>query len=227
MIIRKYGIELRRVTAADIELIRQERNRDSVRQHMFHQEIITAEQQRQWFASIDNFHCYYFLICHQGKPLGLLQGKYVDYEARTNEGGIFLWQQDASSMGIATKASICFIDASFRLLRLNKVYAHVRPDNPAAYHYNLSLGYVPCPEKGDNYLVLTRAAYDSKIAKLRHIASAGKDLTPLEMSDIDIPDATAKRYLYDPLPADIFEQARVLFEQPNGWLTPRKVASCH
>ena len=54
MIIRKYGISLERLTEEDIELVRQHRNSEFIRKRMFYQKMITEEEQKKWFQSINN-----------------------------------------------------------------------------------------------------------------------------------------------------------------------------
>ncbi len=71
MIIKKYGITLERLTEADIELVRQHRNSELIRRRMFYQNQITEEEQKKWFAKINNDLNYYFLILHKGKKIGL------------------------------------------------------------------------------------------------------------------------------------------------------------
>ena len=86
----KYGITLERLKEADIELVRQWRNSDPVRLNMAYREIISPEQQLQWFRSVDNLENNYLLIYYKGEKIGLLNDKNVDWEARTSESGLFL-----------------------------------------------------------------------------------------------------------------------------------------
>ena len=60
MIVRKYGITLRRLALEDIELVRQKRNSQEIRQVMHFKDEITPEMQLKWFESINNFENYYF-----------------------------------------------------------------------------------------------------------------------------------------------------------------------
>lgn len=206
MIIRKYGIVLRRVEHGDIELIRTTRNRDDIRARMFDQNLISPEQQEVWFRSIDNMRNYFFLICYQDRPVGLIQGKDIDLERREAEGGIFIWDPALLGTPVPAHASICFMEATFTLLLMERVYARVRKDNPQAYRYNLMLGYEPAPEKGEDYMVLTRAAYEKKIPLLRRLAAGGRDVPPLTIDDVEIPGARPRMYLYRDLPDDILHR---------------------
>lgn len=203
MIIRKHGIELHRVTHDDIELIRTTRNSEDIRSRMFEQSYITVEQQEQWFTSINNIYNYFFIIHFQGKKIGLIHGKDIDMEKRDAEGGIYIWDRSLLGSPIPAKASICFMEASFCLILMNRVFARVRKDNPNAYHYNLALGYVPDTEKGEDYMVLTKSAYEKRIPYLRKLAAEGKDTAPLSIKDVVITDSSEQNHLYASLPEDI------------------------
>lgn len=206
MIIRKYGIELHRIQHCDIELIRTTRNREDIRTRMFDQGIISAAQQEAWFHSIDNMYNYFFIIQHQGNRIGLIQGKDINLENRTAEGGIYIWEPTLLGSSIPAKASICFMEATFSLLLMDRVYARIRKDNPQAYRYNQALGYIPAPEKGADYMALTREIYEKNIPALRKLAAGGRETSPLSIEDVEIPDAELKMHLYQDLPEDIFQR---------------------
>lgn len=219
MIIRRYGIELHRVTHGDIELIRENRNRDGIRRHMFEQDHISSEQQEEWFQSIDNMFNFFFLIGYQDRYIGLLQGKNIDYETRENEGGIFIWENSLLGTGIPARASICLMEANFSMLLMQRVYARVRKDNIGAWQYNLSLGYMAAPDKGEDYMILSKETYEREAARLRWLASGKKDAPPFStINDTEIPDANQYRYLYEDLPEDILSVFGPKLLKPNGWL---------
>lgn len=203
MIIRKYGIELRRVVYSDIELIRNMRNRPDIRARMHAQEFITPDMQESWFRSIDNGVNYFFLIFYQGVSVGLVQGKNVDFGSRACEGGIYLWSKKALSAGVGVKASVCFADATFSIIGLRKVHAKVRTDNRAAYLHNLTLGYVPDPDLGNEWMRLDKEKYLSVAPRLRRICSSGGDLLPTDIRDAEFPDPHSCLYLYKDLPDDV------------------------
>lgn len=205
MIIRKYGISLHRVQHGDIELIRAARNRDDIRSRMFEQSLISAEQQEAWFQSINNMHNYFFLICFQDKPVGLIHAKDVDLVNDEAEGGMFIWDQSLLGTAIPAKASIIFMEFAFSFF-VERAYIRIREDNPQAYRYNVAMGYEPAPEKGKEYLVLTRSTYESRIHALRKLASGGRDIPPLSIDDVEIPDAGSQMHLYENLPEKILHR---------------------
>lgn len=165
MIIRRYGIELRRVMHGDIELIRQMRNRDDIRSKMLDQRLISPEQQEKWFQSINNNENLYFVICHNDTRIGLVYGKNINYENKTAEGGIFIWDQSYLGTGIPAKASILMMELSFEVAGMEKIYARVNELNSLAINYNKSLGYVEI-ERG-KLMVLSKDSYEKRIMKLK------------------------------------------------------------
>lgn len=199
MIIRKYGIELRRVTQADIELIRQMRNRYDIRRTMFHQQHITVSQQERWFHSINNTHNVYCVIYDRDKPVGLANSKNIDWQKREEEGGLFMWDRQAS--GIAPKAAIIMMQLGFDIAGIQRSISHVRDDNQPAQQFNKALGYTPLKEQ---FWQLTRLRYLARKQRLLLLASGGKSISPLSCSDIHI--ETTNSPLYSGFPADVLRQ---------------------
>lgn len=206
MIIRKYGIELHRLSAADIELVRTKRNSDPIRNNMFYREIITPEAQQKWFATTRNIHSYYLVIHYKGQKIGLVHGRNTDYEKRTSEGGIFIWDEQHSSSLVPVLASIIMIELTFNVIGLDSTYAEVRAENARSKYYNAKLGYVLWKEDreaGKEVHVLTRENYMSKGIKIREaVRRITGDDTPVSWSDIDLSNINEeeRRLMYDPLP---------------------------
>src|ERR1017187_6924180 len=106
MIIRKYGLLLRRLTEEDIEMVRVHRNSQKIAKNMFYQDTITQEMQTQWFVSINNPSNYFFIIEHNGKKVGLISGKAINFEERTLETGIMLWDDACLNTLVPASASL-------------------------------------------------------------------------------------------------------------------------
>lgn len=141
MIIKKYGIELHRLSIDDIELVRQKRNDKVIREKMFYQKNISIEEQREWFKSINNIYNYYFVIKYEGRKIGLIHGKVLSYKEKIAEGGIFIWDSDYLNTYIPVIVSICMTDITFLIIKMEKTIADVRTDNKVAINHNLKLGY--------------------------------------------------------------------------------------
>ena len=166
----KYGITLERLKKEDIELVRQWRNSDPVRLNMKYQDIITPEQQQQWFNSINNLQFNYLMIYYQGEKIGLLNDKNIDWIARTSESGIFLGRTEFYSTFVPYLVSVAGIESTFYLMGWKKQYAHILRSNINAIKFNLQLGYQLC-EGQDNIdhqrYEMTRISFEEKAGKIR------------------------------------------------------------
>jgi len=208
MIIRKYGIVLRRLKEGDIELVRQMRNSVEIRQYMYYRDEITSEMQKKWFQSVNNVYNYYFIIEVNGNKMGLIHGKDNDFEKGTCEGGIFIWDKSYLGTPIPSLASIILNDFTFYTVHsLNTVYAKVVQGNETALKYNRFMGYEICPPLNDDkdiqWMRLTAENYLKRIKILRKgITSLTGDNTPLSLEEIDFSDDSAEdiKHLYTNLP---------------------------
>jgi RimJ/RimL family protein N-acetyltransferase len=206
MIVRKYGIELQRLTAEDIELVRTKRNSDTIRQYMFYREEISREAQEKWFASIQNIYNYYFLIIYKGQKIGLIHGKNVNYEERSTEGGIFIWEAQYWATFVPVLASVIMTELTFSILDMDRTFAEVLSSNTRSKDYNRHLGYVLYSENkaaNKEIHVLTRENYHARAGKIRNaVQNITKDASPVSWHDIDLGTVTDQeiRRLYDPLP---------------------------
>lgn len=171
----KYGITLERLREEDIELVRKWRNSDSVRLNMNYQEIITPEQQIQWFKSINNLRFNYMMIYYHGEKIGLLNDKNVDWENRTSESGIFLGRTEYYSTFVPYLVSIAGIESTFYMLGWKKQFASILRPNTNAIAFNLALGYQLCEGQSELELQryeLTRESFEAKAGKIRKAVRA-------------------------------------------------------
>jgi len=170
MKISRYGITLKRLTAADIERVRQWRNSEKINRCMLYRANITPEMQQQWFRSVDNIHNFYFLIIYHNEPIGLINASHINWEARTAEAGLFVYADRYVGTFVPVLASLCLLDLFFLLLDLEQIFAKVVKDNAIAVDYNERLAFrfhnALDDPRGAMY-VLTKGAYVKKAATLR------------------------------------------------------------
>jgi hypothetical protein len=176
----KYGITLERLREEDIEMVRKWRNSDPVRLNMKYQDIITPEQQQEWFRSVNNLRYNYLVIHYQGEKIGLLNDKNIDWELRSSESGIFLGRREFYSTFVPYLVSVAGIESTFYLLGWKKQYAHILRSNFNAIKFNLQLGYELCKgqENFDHQKYkLTWESFIQKAGKIRKAvqALAGND----------------------------------------------------
>jgi UDP-4-amino-4,6-dideoxy-N-acetyl-beta-L-altrosamine N-acetyltransferase len=175
MIIRKYGITLRRLALEDIELVRQMRNSEEIRQVMQFREEITPEMQLKWFESINNFENYYYIVEYQGKDIALINDKKMDWEARTSESGLFFWDKNYINTFIPILSSLVLLEMGFYYLDWNISYIHVIRDNFAAIGYCQQIGYELCEgqEEEENQLYfLSRKNFEYRSRNIQRAAKA-------------------------------------------------------
>lgn len=180
MKICKYGITLNRLRQEDIEFVREKRNSEEVRRFMEFRKEITPEMQQEWFDSINNFENFYYIVEYKGVKIGLLNDKNMDWEARTSESGLFLWDDSYINTIVPVLASLCLLDVGFYYLDWNTSYIKVLRGNQQAIEYVSSLGY----ELSDNQenvenqvYFLTRKLFETKGKKIQQAARAFLDET--------------------------------------------------
>ncbi|HTB31227.1 MAG TPA: GNAT family N-acetyltransferase [Bacteroidia bacterium] len=219
MIVRKYGITLRRLKEADIELLRQKRNSTAIQNTMFYREEITPEMQKKWFDSINNKNNGYFIIEFEGKKIGLVHGKDIDFEKRTCEGGIFIWDETYIRSFIPSLASVIMNDWTFYMINFKAIYAKIMLDNTIAINYNKLMGYKPCEplndDKGVQWMILTKESYEKHMILLRKgIKDITGDGEVLKLENGDASDDLGKEIdlFYKGLPPDIQERGDTLLK---------------
>lgn len=209
MKIKKYGIELHRLKEDDIELVRMHRNSDFIRSKMFYQKVISAEEQKQWFTTINNDWNYYFLIYSKEKAVGMVHGTIESYEKRTAKGGLFLWDEKALNSQIPVVASVLITDLTFFIMGMNITSAEVRLDNLIAINYNLALGYTMVSKDeatGKAYMELTKDNYLKSAEQIRGLVrKMSNEPSELSWDDISFPEILPKG-LYQDLPDYLAEK---------------------
>ncbi len=145
--IEDYGVLLKRLTADKIELVRQWRNSDEVRQFMEYREEITPEMQESWFARINNEHNYYFILVCQGKEIGVMNLKDIDYQHKEAEKGSLIWEQSMRGKGLGYRANLLLMDFAFEALGLERLIIHILQDNSASIRLNKQLGFELSPDQ--------------------------------------------------------------------------------
>lgn len=161
LILENYGVRLKRLTHDKIELLRQWRNDPKIQQYMFYREYITPEMQERWFKNLDKKCNYYFIIEYDGKEIGCINIRDIDWEKKTGEPGIFIYDDDYLDSDVAMRAGFCMEDWIWNDLKLESQTIEVRRSNRRALQYNIAIGYEEIPkQQGDEEdkirMILTR-----------------------------------------------------------------------
>ncbi|MEO6883139.1 MAG: GNAT family N-acetyltransferase [Bacteroidia bacterium] len=223
MRIHKYGITLTRLKADDLELVRIKRNSQDISSVMQYQEIITPGMQQKWFESINTIYHNYFIIHYQGEKIGLINGKNSDYEKRTSEGGMFVWDKQYWGTIIPAMCSVIMSDHAFLICGYKKNYIKILNSNQKAIVYNKQIGYVPtkdyASDKDVQWFELTKEKYEKHVVKIRKaIGIITNDFSPLTIENIDFKDDSDEeiKVLYKPLPSFIRENIANIILKREG-----------
>ncbi len=172
MYLQKFGITLRRLEKSDIELVRKKRNSENINRFMLYKEYITPKMQLNWFNTINNTNNFYFIIEYLGEKIGLVNDKNIDWDKKTSEGGLFIWDERYINSMIPLLVSLCIIEMAFYVLNWEKSEVTVLKSNRQALNYNLSLGFLIQNETENEFvkMVLTKENYNIKAKKLAKAA---------------------------------------------------------
>ena len=131
-------VRLDQLTAKDCEMVRQWRNAEHIRQHMFYQEVITPEAQKSWFDSLRPEADFYYVITAD-KPIGLIHVK--DLQNGIGNAGLFIHDQSYWGTPFPVLASMTLLTAFFSRSDVHTMVASVRPENLLSKEYNEQLGF--------------------------------------------------------------------------------------
>lgn len=142
MTISGFGIELVRLEASHIEMLRQWRNDERISRHMDFREHISKEAQQVWFASLDPKSDFYFLIQNEGDFHGLIHFSAIDWRLGSGQSGLFISSPEFQGTQLPVCASALMLEYFFTKTSLQFIEAKVIVSNDIALKYNLSLGFV-------------------------------------------------------------------------------------
>ena len=143
LIIKDYGVELHQLTEDKIEEVRLWRNSEKISRYMEFRGEISPEMQVEWFKKVSQSdNQFYFIINVDGREVGLINIKNVDWELRTGESGIFIYDDSYLHVGVSYRAALCQRDFAFRTLHLHTLKAHILNTNPQSIKYNQKFGFV-------------------------------------------------------------------------------------
>lgn len=167
---------------------------------MHYQEIISPEQQREWFKSINNLHSHYVIIEYQGEKIGLLNDKNIDWENLTSETGIFIGRPEFYQTVVPYLVSVAGIETSFYFAGWKKQYAHILRSNVNAIQFTAQLGYTLCEDQegiDHQKYVLTRESFEKTAGKIRkavRLAASGDTKFKVLFESLDYETGIAQKF---------------------------------
>ncbi|MEG3768075.1 GNAT family N-acetyltransferase [Alteromonas sp. 14N.309.X.WAT.G.H12] len=176
-VIENYQVRLRPITAQDLELLRQWRNSDFVREKMLSTALISEEQQQAWFKKmVTDTSQMHWLIEYRDTPIGAVNVKVTRrcdtvVTAQTLEPGLYIGEPNYQGNIVAFAPSLALYDYCFFVLGTKTLHAAVKRDNQAALKYNQQLGY-EIDSRGEFItLRLQKASYERQTVTLKSLLS--------------------------------------------------------
>ncbi len=172
--ISKYGIHLVPLDENRLEAVREWRNSASVSKMMEYRDLITAEQQKTWFNTINWRKNLYWVIEVNNEPAGLSHLKKIDWHNQTAESGIFIGNPSFRGTPFPVFAVLTVMEFAFELLSLKKLKAKIFNGNEVALAFNKKLGYemVQTDKHSEfNYYTVTNARFRQIFDELNLITS--------------------------------------------------------
>ena len=165
----QYGLTLSLLVESNIEMVRYWRNHPEVSRFMEFRQYISADMLQQWFDRINNPQNFFFIIEHQAIPIGLISTTNIDWQGKSAECGIFVWNEKAAGSHVPVFAVLAMLNFVFWILQLQTTYIKVHRDNQKAKRYNQALGYQLIAD--DKNLTSDFQLYTEKTTLLRQLGS--------------------------------------------------------
>lgn len=151
MVIKNFGIILEPLIPETAEIIRCWRNNPEINKFMDYKDVISFDQQKQWFEKIQKENSNYFLIKKDDVPIGMIHIEKIDLRDYSAHVGLFIGEADYRGTGVALSASLSLLEYAFERLNLNSLLAKVKNDNTEAIQYNQFLGFEKHKKINDNF----------------------------------------------------------------------------
>ncbi len=134
------NITLKKIKKEDIETIRIERNKYSVRSKMLDQKPISKLQQKEWFKKIENLKKNkYFKINYKNQIIGAGSIKDIDRDNGISTWGFFIFEKFYGVFGLL--AEIKILDEIFIKNKIRKIYGHTISSNKEVLNLHKICGF--------------------------------------------------------------------------------------
>ena len=136
-------LSLRPITAGDIEMLRNWRNQDFVRNRFVFSDSITSEQQVQWFEKYNSDDTdYMFIVSYESNPIGAAALYHINMQKGHAEfGRLMLGDLSKRGQGLGKRITHLTTRMGFEVLSLKRIYLEVFEENNYAFKIYRELGY--------------------------------------------------------------------------------------
>lgn len=135
-------VKIRKLKKSDGKKIVCWRNDDRVRFNLLNQDLITIEQQNNYYENyIKTKRIHQFVIVYNGLDCGTTFLKNLDPVKKDVEFGIFVGEKSALGHNVSYDATLLTIDYAFRSLPIESIYLFVLDDNVIAKGLYNKIGF--------------------------------------------------------------------------------------
>ena len=183
-ILENYGVKLVLLTQDKIEMVRQWRTDPKISQYMDFRGEITKEMQEKWFFNLNNgIDNFYWLIVYKDEEIGLINIKDVDYQNKTGETGVFIYDDKYLNTDVAYRAHLVMFDFAYSELGLGVTRSHILKLNVRAQRFGIFLGSRLAEGQDDTenqlYLI-TKEDYFNNVNRLHFLRRYNKRTTSIQ-----------------------------------------------
>jgi len=182
MKIYKYGITLSLLKMEDVAYVSQMLN-PSEEDSLDALKDNTAEKVGAWIESNYNFESFYFIIEHKGVKIGLIAEKELDWQKRTSEFELVLWDETLTKQNIPLLAVRCLLETGFYYLYWNSFKTTVNQADSKRIETLNILGFRLSGDSkpgGDQEYSLTRNQFETEAQQTPEKSGAYTDKKPDE-----------------------------------------------
>lgn len=137
-----YGVTLKPIGAADLEMVRQWRNDPSIATLMLDKTEITSQMQQQWFAGLVGDHNRaYWVVYFKQQPIGVASLSNINRSSNTAEPGMYIYPEHYRNNIVPFCVAFALNDFAFDVLKLTTLYGKIYPSNTASVRFHEKCGY--------------------------------------------------------------------------------------
>ncbi|HXS38194.1 MAG TPA: UDP-4-amino-4,6-dideoxy-N-acetyl-beta-L-altrosamine N-acetyltransferase [Flavipsychrobacter sp.] len=135
-------IDLKELTIADIELVRQWRNSEEVSKYMYTDAHIAEEEQQKWFEKVSADKSQkYWVIEYEGRKLGLASVYSIKPAFKSCYWAFYLGDTSVRGAGIGSKVEYNVLSKVFDEMNFNKLLCEVFVFNDAVIKMHEKFGF--------------------------------------------------------------------------------------
>jgi len=130
------------LTEQYIEIVREWRNSESISKYMYTNDIITAEQQSQWYQKVSKDESQKnYIITKNNEPVGFVSIHSIKPKFKTCYWGYYIGKETSSGTGLGAKIEYKLLNFVFDELKMNKLLCEVIDFNSMVIKLHEKFGF--------------------------------------------------------------------------------------